>query len=439
MPSIRYIFRLVIAFLSRFRALIAIGIGFGVVIFLVLNFLLPKFGGWQTERIGLSGRYTSNSLPNNILEMVGDGLTTLDKNGTVIPNLASAWDTSDKGKTWVFKIKQGIKWQDGKVLTSKNVVYQFSDAVVSYPDNQTIIFTLQNAYSAFPAVVSRPVFRSGLLGTGEWKVKNLSLVGDFVDQITLENDKKHTIVYKFYPTEERLKLAFELGEIDEATGLFDPSPISAWPKIKLKNVTNKGEYVAIFFNTGDKIVADKSIRQSLSYATNKDNLGGERAISPISEDSWAYNPQVKQYSFDLAKAKSIIGGLSPDLKNNLSLVLTTSPLLLPQAEQIQKDWDAAGVKTSLQVMSNLPTNYQALLAIFDIPEDPDQYSIWHSTQVQTNITHYSNPRIDKLLEDGRTTLNVEDRKQIYFDFQRFLVEDSPAIFLYYPRTYTIDR
>jgi peptide/nickel transport system substrate-binding protein len=439
MPSIRYLFRLTLAFLSRFKALIAIGIGLGVFFFLILNIILPKFGGWEVKRIGLSGRYNSTTLPNNILEMIGDGLTALDKNGNVIPNIAETWSTPDKGKTWTFKLKSGLTWQDGHAVTSKNLSYQFSDAQVSYPDNQTITFTLQNPYSAFPSVVSRPVFRSGLLGTGEWKVKSLNLVSDYVDQITLENGKKQRVIYKFYPTEERLKLAFELGEVDEITNLFDSAPISSWTKVKTSKNTDKGEYAAVFFNMNDKTVGDKSVRQALSYATNKNNLGGERAISPISENSWAYNPQVKQYTYDPQKAKSMINDLAADLKNNLNITLTTSPLLLPQAELIQKDWQAVGVKTTLQVMSNVPTSYQALLAIFDIPDDPDQYSVWHSTQTQTNITHYSNPRIDKLLEDGRTTLETRDRKQIYLDFQRFLVEDSPAMFLYYPVTFTIDR
>jgi peptide/nickel transport system substrate-binding protein len=79
------------------------------------------------------------------------------------------------------------------------------------------------------------------------------------------------------------------------------------------------------------------------------------------------------------------------------------------------------------------------LAIFDTPEDPDQYSIWHSTQKATNITHYENPRIDKLLEDGRSQINTEERKKTYLDFQRFLVEDAPAAFLFYPDTYSISR
>jgi peptide/nickel transport system substrate-binding protein len=79
------------------------------------------------------------------------------------------------------------------------------------------------------------------------------------------------------------------------------------------------------------------------------------------------------------------------------------------------------------------------LAILDTPDDPDQYSIWHSTQEATNITHYENPRIDKLLEDGRSEIDLASRRRIYLDFQRFLVEDSPAAFLYYPATYTVSR
>lgn len=439
MPSIRYFFRLTLAFLSRFKALIAIGIGLGVIIFLILSFILPRFGGWETERIGLSGRYNANTLPINILNMVGNGLTALDKNDNVIPSMAESWSTPDKGKTWTFKLKKNLFWQDGRVVVSKDIAYQFSDATVSRPDNETITFTLLNPYSAFPSVVTRPVFRSGLLGTGEWKVKNLNLVGDFVDQITLENNKKQRVIYKFYPTEGRLKLAFELGEVDEISDLIDPTPISTWPRVKVSKATDKGEYVAIFFNMSDKTLGDKNLRQALAYATNKNNLGGERAISPIPENSWAYNPQVKPYAYDIAKAKSMIDAMADAEKNNLNITLTTSPLLLPQAELIQKDWEAVGVKVTLQVMSNVPTNYQALLAIFDAPDDPDQYSVWHSTQTQTNITHYSNPRIDKLLEDGRTTLDLEARRQIYLDFQRFLVEDSPTIFLYYPTTFTIDR
>lgn len=439
MPNLRYILRLTSAFITRFKVLILIGIFLGVGMFFILKFLSPILSGSSTEIVGMTGRYTTNTLPDVILRNIGQGLTKLGADGSTEPDLASSWETPDKGKTWIFHLKDNVLWQDGKTLVSSNISYQFSDVQVIRPDAKTIIFKLQNPYSAFPSVVSRPVFKSGLLGTGKWEVKNLSLVGNYVDELTLQKDGSR-FIYKFYPTEEQTKLAFELGQVSRVEGIFDSAPFSSWKKAKITKNVNTGEYVAVFFNTQDKILSDKTLRQALSYAINKKDLGGERAISPISVDSWAYNPQVKPYDYDLEKAKGVISDYKKNAKiDQLVINFTTPPVLLPQAESIVRDWQAAGVTVNLQVLSNIPTDYQALLAVYDIPDDPDQYSVWHSTQTATNITHYSNPRIDKLLEDGRTEIDVQSRKQTYFDFQRFLVEDSPAAFLYYPTTYTISR
>jgi peptide/nickel transport system substrate-binding protein len=432
--------RLVLAFISRFKILIIASIILGILFFFVFKFLLPVISGGSTTRIGITGRYNVSNLPNNILEMIGDGLTKLDENGNVEPNLVTSWETPDKGKTWVFKLKNNLTWQDGKKVTSSTISYAFSDVTIEHPDESTIVFKLQHDYSAFPVIVSKPVFKKGLLGTGEWKVKNLSLSGTYVDHMTLQKNTGEKIIYKFYPDEGRTKLAFEMGETDSIEGLINPTPFSTWPKVKVAKNINTGEYVAVFFNTKDNLLADKEIRQALAYGINKDKLGDMRALGPISIDSWAYNPQVKPYTYDFEKAKSIINNHKKEAKvNEVSINLTIPPILLPEGEKIAKDWEAIGLKINLEVSATVPSEYQALLAILDIPEDPDQYSIWHSTQTATNLTKYHNDRIDKLLEDGRSQLDVSDRKKTYLDFQRFLVEDSPAVFLYYPASYTISR
>jgi peptide/nickel transport system substrate-binding protein len=372
--------------------------------------------------------------------MVSDGLTQLDENGHVLPALSSSWETTDKGKTWIFTLKDGYFWQDGKKVTSQGINYQFSDVTVERPNDKTIIFKLQNAYSAFPSVVSKPTFKSGLLGTKEWKVSDISLNGSIVEQLTLTSKSGDKKVFKFYPTEDKTKLAFQLGKVDRIEGLLDATPFLTWKKVTVDKKVEAGEYVAVFFNTSDNFLSDKNIRQALSYAINKNVLGGERAISPVSVNSWAYNPQVKPYNYDLTKAKQMISEYKKNSKIDvLTVNLNTPPLLLPQAESISSDWRAAGIEVNLKVISTIPTDYQTFLAIYDIPVDPDQYSIWHSTQTTTNITHYQDPRIDKLLEDGRSQIIVEDRKKTYFDFQRFLVEDAPAAFLYYPDIYSISR
>lgn len=437
--SVRYILRLISAFLRRFKALIILSIVFGAAAFFVIRFVVPSFLAQTSVSIGLTGRYNAGNLPDFIQEMIGDGLTKIDDAGQVEPNLAVSWETPDKGKTWIFKLKKGVSWQDGKPVNATSISYQFSDVQSTNLDENTLVFKLQNPYSAFPTVVSKPVFKKGLLGTGEWKVKKLSLFGSYVDRITLENTNGERLVYKFYPTEERTKLAFELGEINQIKGILNAEPFNSWPKVKITKNIERGEYVGIFLNTTDKTLSEKNLRQALSYAINKDKLPGKRAVSPISESSWAYNPQVKPYSYDPDKARDMISNLPKDQTDNLSINLTTSPVLLKEAEKVTKDWEAVGVKTNIQVTPGLPSDYQAFLIIFDMPVDPDQYSIWHSTQSGSSIVKYQNPRIDKLLEDGRTQINLEERRKIYLDFQRFLVEDSPAIFLYYPETFTIGR
>lgn len=440
MLNLRYIFRLVGAFVSRFKVLIFVGVGFGVVFFFLLKFLIPALSFGETTRIGLTGRYTAASLPSSILNLIGNGLTKIEEDGSVAPDLASSWETTDKGKTWIFTLKDNVYWQDGDKVTSKTINYQFSDVTVERPDEKTIVFKLQNTYSAFPAVVSRPTFKSGLLGTGAWEVDKISLNGSNVEELKLVSKKAGDIVYKFYPTEERTKIAFELGEIDKIEDLFDTSPFDTWPKVKISNFSSTGEFVAVFFNTQDSFLTEKNLRQALSYAINKEALGGLRAISPISIDSWAYNPQVKPYHYDAKKAKEMIEDYKEANKfSDFTINLATSPLLLDKAELISNNWREAGVNVDINVVTTMPSDFQAFLAILDMPEDPDQYSIWHSTQNSTNITRYENPRIDKLLEDGRSEIDLSTRKRIYLDFQRFLVEDSPAAFLYYPTTYTVSR
>lgn len=435
MLNLRYIVRLITTFFIKFKALILFGIVLGILFFILVVFINPTIKSLSTQRIGLTGRFTTSSLPSEILNQIGDGLTKIDQAGNVEPNLASSWNTPDKGKTWVFTIKDGLTWQDDTKVVSSTINYQFSDLETEHPDPKTIVFKLENPYSAFPAIVSKPVFKKGLLGTGNFKVKDLSLSGNIVNSITLvEKKDKSKKIYKFYPTEERTKLAFELGEVDQVQSVINPGDLVNWKRLKVEKLTDTGSYVGIFLNTQDPLLSDKNIRQALAYATDKTAFKEQRALGPISINSWAYNPQAKPYNFDLEKAKSLLKD-----KVELKINLMTTPTLLASAEKIIKNWKEAGFEANIQVTPTTPDNFQAFLAIFDMPEDPDQYSFWHSTQTSTNRTKFSNPRIDKLLEDGRTELNIEERKKIYLDFQRFLVEDSPAIFLYYPTTYTITR
>ena len=428
------------AFLVRFKWIFLLGTIFGILFFLSLNVFGSSIFQKGRERIGMVGRYRLDNLPNSILEYVSDGLTTINENGEIGPAISSSWENQDGGKTWIFHIADDTTWQDGKKIVSNDIQINFSDVTTEKPDPKTIVFKLQTPFSPFPAVLSKPIFKKGFLGTGEWKVKKVTVSGNIVEQIILSKSKEKDMIFKFYPTEERAKLALKLGEVDKLMDIFNPEPFDTWKTLDVQKKVNYGRFTAVFFNSAkEKITSDKTLRQVLTYAINKDVFPGERALSPISPNSWAYNPQVKPYDYDLVKAKDMMKDLSKEILNNLSLNIATTPVLLAEAEEIAKNWRDLGITVNIQVISSIPENFDAFLAVLDIPRDPDQYSLWHSSQVATNISNYKNPRIDKLLEDGRTVTNESERKKIYLDFQRFLVEDSPAAFLYHPTSYTVTR
>lgn len=448
MKRTRYILKLFSAFLSRFKALIFAGVILGAVFFLFLPKLLVVFPFLaRGEVAGVVGRFTPEELPASLQSQISLGLTTVNEQFEPEAGLAESWHEEEEGRVWTFKLGD-YSWQDGKKVKAQDVNYNFADVEHEAVTDDTVIFRLKDPFVPFPSVVSKPIFRKGLLGAGDWKVTKLALAGGrFVESLNLENIKDGSRkTYRFYPSEEAARTAFKLGEVDELLELVDPGQLASWPNVLVAKNIRQDRYAAIFLNMRESLFSAKEARQALAYAIDKEKLGPERALSPISPASWAFNPQVKPYTYNPERAREFLANFEQD---EISISLVTTPTLLPIADEIKKDWEAAGVKTQLQVANSPPENFQALLAIQAIPLDPDQYGLWHSTQAATNLTNYGeqedenkpkeSPRIDKLLEDGRRTLDKEERKKIYLDFQRFLVEDSPVIFLYHPATYTVTR
>lgn len=440
MSNFPYILKLVWAFLVRFRVILLSGILVGIGFFFFVNRLGPIFLGNGNERIGMVGRFSPDNLPDHILNLVSEGLTRVNPNGTLRRGIASSWETNDKGKTWIFHLDGNKVWQDGKKILNSDLRFSFSDVAVERPDSKTIVFKLISPFAPFPAIVAVPLFKKGLLGNGDYKVNKVTVSAGYVEKIVMSDKNNNRKTFYFYPTEDRAKLAMKLGQISVLFEIFSPEPFNRWSTVKIADKPDFGKYAAVFFNTQKgQPTSNKSLRQALAYAIDKEVLSQTRALGPISPDSWAFNPQVKPYNFSPAKAKELIADLPKEEKEKPVLKLSTAPLLLEVAEKIAKDWEAIGVKTAVQVSSGVPETFDVFLAIFDTPSDPDQYALWHSNQDLTNIANYSNPRIDKLLEDGRTQIDPEERKKIYLDFQRFLLEDSPAVFLYHPVLYIISR
>lgn len=438
MKKIRYWWWFISALVSKHKTLILYAAILSVLIISLAPRLVPLLKRFRpVPTIGMVGRFRQSELPLSITRKMSQGLTAIDQHGFAAPDLAKNMTTSDDGKTYTFTLDSSRRWQDGTPVVSDDIQYDIENVTTQRPDTQTLIFELKESFAPFPTVLSKPIFKTGMVGTGEYRMKSVKKNGEYVEKLTLISSNNQLLAYRFYRTTQDLVTALKLGEISDIEDLNNISDIPSWKQFQVQPTLHEDRYVAVFFNTKDENLSEKSYRQALSYAIPDKPDGDRRALSPINPNSWAYNPQVKPYNTDVGQAKELLQAVFGD--NELpSMELTTFLSYLPEAESIAKAWTDLGIKTQVKVATSIPTNYQALLIGQQIPPDPDQYLLWHSTQ-PTNITHYASPKVDKLLEDGRKTIDQEKRTEIYRDFQRFLLEDSPAAFLEHITTYTVVR
>lgn len=434
------------ALLKKYRIQVAVGLLVGSVSFFVFPILVKNLPVFRpTQRIGIIGRYSASDLPLSIQRRISIGLATIGEDGKPSAGIASSWEVSEDGKQYTFSLNPDIMWHDGTQIISKDINYTFKDAQVEHPDETHLVMKLSDPFAALPTAVSRPVFKSTtgkLIGVGKYRVQHLKYNGSYLESITLVSPDTSLPVlkYSFYATQSLARTAYKLGLISSILDVTDVGDLSTWKNTNVRSDPAMDRYVAAFFNTESPNflgLSGKNLRLAMAYAIDKSvYLKEERAIGPISPKSWAFNKDIKPYDFDVQHAKDLLKKVE---KIPAEITITTLPAYLPTAEKLQKDWQQIGITAKIQVSQDIPEDFEVLIVAQAIPIDPDQYNLWHSTQTQTNLTGLKNPRIDKLLEDGRKTQNPAERKKIYADFQKYLVEESPAIFLYYPKTYSIFR
>lgn len=392
----------------------------------------------HTLRIARVGKFSLEALPADIQSTLSTGLVNLSVDGSVKPGLASSWTISDDGKTYVFTLDPSLRWHDSTPISPADITYNFQDVEMSAGQG-TVTYRLKEPFAPFLSAVARPLLKKNRYGTKDFRLVDTQSYSGDLQSLTLENQTERRI-YKFYPTESSAITAFRLGEVNQAEGLsLVPDTYRRDPSNVVQTDSNSdGKQSVLFFNNNDSLLSSKSTRQALAYAIRDKSFGHTRTISPISQASWAYNEFVKPYDYDPVHAKTL---LAQDVKDpsTVKLELKTTLQYLDVAENIAQSWrDTLGIGVDVKVVSTMSSDYQVLLADFTPPIDPDQYSLWHSTQ-GTNFTHFNNLKIDKLLEDSRRTLDPKLRKSIYEDFQRFLLEDCPAVFLFKSDSYTLSR
>jgi peptide/nickel transport system substrate-binding protein len=189
---------------------------------------------------------------------------------------------------------------------------------------------------------------------------------------------------------------------------------------------------------------DARVRQAFSLAIDRGALMQvvyNGAYPPTSQsepsESPFYFPDIKPPTRDVARARALLkeAGLTPPVK--VSLMVATGPDTRQEGEVIQSMAAEAGFDVQL-----LPTEFAASLAAAHAGDfelylvnwsgradiDGDIYSFLH-TGGGLNDGHYSNPEMDKALDDGRAATSIEARRRIYHQAVTLENKDLPIIYL----------
>lgn len=439
--KLQFKIELLVSYIKSKFLLILAGILLGSSLFIFHNQIIalyntPKF---HTKIIGIEGLYSFNSLPEDIVSKISYGLTinSEDDKPTMSP-IVKSYKLENNNLDYIFTLNSGYFWQNGTKLTASDINYQIEGTNIIPISDNTIKVSVKNAFSPLMSILSKPLFKKNMVGIGEYRIQSITYQEGNVNTLKLQpkTDSNPTLLYRFYSNDKDLIDAYKLGTVDEIQIYSLPTEFEKWNKTKItQEIETTKKYSAVFFNT--QKISNKQTRQALAYATPKTNDKNERCIGPISPTSWAYNPAIKTYDYSTDHAKELFDKNKIDSIN----LAVTDRNLLPLAEQIKNAWQTnLGLNTTITMENQINLdNFEAVLSYGSIPHDPDQYLFWHSTQAETNVTKINNSRIDKLLEQGRSSFDPQERKQIYQDFQKYLLEESPAIFLSYPTKFTITR
>ncbi|MBX4200330.1 peptide ABC transporter substrate-binding protein [Candidatus Parcubacteria bacterium] len=366
---------------------------------------------------------------------------------------------------------------------------------VEKTDDRTVTFTLKKPYTPFINNLSLGILPKGIwnnvsddefpfsqfnslpIGSGPYQIdsvkRNSGGIPDYYELAPfLDNGDGpyiEKIVFKFYPNDTDLLGAYRNGDVESISGV---SPDEA------KDLIQNGAHIissplprifGVFFNQNEsKALLQKEVRVALDLAAPKQEIvdtvfNGFAAsiegplpgdfITDTTSTSTPLNidERLALASSTLAKAgwkPGVDGILEKKTKTDtltLAFTISTSNTdeLKAVAEELRVAWEKLGARVDVQVFEpgdlnqNVirPRNFEALLFGEVVGRDADVYPFWHSSErldPGLNIALYTNSKVDKLLEEARSTGDAETREKDYQSFDTEVRNDTPAVFLYTP-------
>jgi peptide/nickel transport system substrate-binding protein len=348
------------------------------------------------------------------------------------------------------------------------------------PDDQTFVVELAAPSAPFLRNLAsdgymQPVLKSAIDAAGDDYGRNPVGAGPFTfkewvtgQSITLQRNDAFNwpqsfyenkgkaypdqLVYKFIPDAQTMLAALDSGSIDIAMNVA-PNDVKRYRNndqfyILEQDIQGLGLFLEM--NTENEVLSDVNVRKAINMGINKDAIvqavlagEGTPAYGPIAATIFGYDPNVESYGHHLNKdeatklleasgySKNSNGIMEKDGKA-LKFDLTILSNHNQAAQMVQAMLKDIGIEISIQSLEAgtliekvSQGDYEMSFLSYSYMDPDILYLLFHSSQIGgLNHSRVKNSELDALLEKGRVTIDAEERKQVYADVQKIVVEEA---------------
>ena len=430
----------------------------------------------------LDPRIGIDASSERLFQIMFSSLVRKDEHSAIQPDVALSWDVPDP-TTYVFHLRRDVKFHDGRPLTSKDVAFTFQSILngsvrtpkagtferiqsIETPDPYTVVFKLKEVFAPFLWNLSGGAI--GIIPDGSGPDFNRHPIGSgpfaFVQyiqdqELILKRNENYfgrkaaapILRFKIIPEAVVAALELQKGSVDIELNVLTSDMNNVLKNDhNLKLMQTEGtNYQYVAFNLTDPVFQDVRVRQAIAHAIDTEAIikylrrgEGRLATGVLDSSNWAYEPNVKTYPHDPQHARQLLREAGHE---HLSITFRStnesdSRLLAAVLQQQLRD---AGI--TMEIRSNESATFFADLLAGNFQmysarwvggnDDPDFFNlVFHSKMVPmkgANRGHYSNPRVDGLIDFARRELDMDKRKEAYQEIQRIVAEELPYVSLFH--------
>jgi len=425
----------------------------------------------------------------------GEYLTFTDKNGRIVPWLATSWKPNADATVWTFQIRKGVKFHNGKTLTAKDVVASMKQYVgakgsnaglspffdasgVSAKGDYTVVFRLKSAIGVFPYLVSQTTYQAIIqqaataANPGSWVAGGMIGTGAF--KLVKYTDKKSAELVRhaaywggrppldgvkitFYQGSAPMVLALRAGQIDLAMQLSpqEGQPFKGNPKYTYYALPTAA-HRQVCMRTDVGVLKDPRVRRAVALVINRPEqlakvmLGAGQIgnDNPFWKGFASTDQSTKQRVQNITLAKALLKAAGAE---NLKFNLTTWNFLdhTDHAASIQAYAREAGIEMGIEVMdvskyydsepagadyaTTTPwLNRTATLTEYGARGVPNIYlTRCYMSTGDWNASHYNNPEFDGLAKTYLGAADITAQRKATKRMAGLLLRDTPVITDYF--------